>query len=376
MKVLFVSNDPLIFDPESAVRVRMRLYAEAIGTLHIVSRGPAAAETVIREELANGSVLVLHRLVASKARALLGAPKTIRTIVEEEGIEVVSAQDPFEYGWIAKEAVKGTTAKLHLQVHTDFLSPGFVEGFSRMALLNRVRVLIADRVLPNAHAIRAVSVRIRNRMLAHYGMKIVKPVIIPVPMHTDVHFDAVALPLHDFSFTILAVGRLEEEKRFQDIIRALTGVHALYPKVGLFIAGDGRQRAALHKLAADLEISDRVVFLGNRSDIRGLMKSADLFVQASAYEGYGLTLLEAALAQVPIVTTDVGVVGEILKKDRDVVVVPFSNPASLAHEIVELIEDADKRRALRESAVHTVQEYLQTNPSSPSEIARNLEQVL
>ncbi len=375
MKALFVSNDPKIFDPASVVRARMRLYAEAIGTLHIVSRGPANAELVTREELADGSLLVLHCLRTSKIGALLHAPVQIRKIILEEEIQVVSAQDPFEYGYIAYRAVRGTSAKLHIQVHTDFLSPQFVSGLSRMAILNRIRVRIADYVLPRAAAIRVVSVRIKNRILARYGT-IAKPAVLPirVPEVTDV--SAVSFPPHDFSFVIFAVGRLEEEKRFQDCLRALTGVHNRYPDVGLFIADNGRERPKLERLARDLEIADKVVFLGHRTDVQGLMRSADLFIQASAYEGYGLTLLEAALAHLPIITTDVGIVGEVLEKDEDVVVVPFANPASMAHEIISMIEDAERRHALAEHAEHTALEYVRSQSSSPRDIACNLEQAL
>lgn len=376
MKVLFVSNDPLIFIPESAVRARMRAYAEAIGVLHIVSRGPTGGESETREDLPDGGVLILHNLGASKASALLAAPKFIKQIINREGIEVVSAQDPFEHGWIAREAVKHTNARLHVQVHTDFLSPGFTAGISRMAFLNRARLRIAEQVLPNAQGIRVVSVRIKNRMLAEYGSRIVKPVVIPVPMSSASEIEAVDFPSHEFSHTILAVGRLEEEKRFQDLIRALTGVQAHYPSVGLFIAGEGRQRTFLEKLARDLDVADRVIFLGARADARGLMKRANLFVQTSAYEGYGLTLLEAALAGLPIITTDVGVVGEVLKKDRDVAVIPFANPASLAHEIIGLIEDPARASELGAQAAQTVQEYLKNSSSSPEEIARNLKEVL
>ncbi len=376
MKALFISNDPKIFDPESAVRARMRSYAEAIGTLHIISRGPSEAEAVTREELSEGRVLVLHRLIATKASMLLKAPKQIRKLILQEEIEIVSAQDPFEYGWIAQEAVKGTNAKLHIQVHTDFLSPYFDKGSSRMAFLNRARRILAERVLPSAQGIRVVSVRIKNRMLAHFGTSIVKPVVIPIPIQDVPVTEAVPFPSSAFFFSILAVGRLEDEKRFQDCIRALTGVHTLHPDAGLFIVGEGRKRTSLQKLAKELGVEDHVVFLGQRADVAGLMRSADLFIQASSYEGYGLTLLEASLAGLPIITTDVGVVGEVLEKGKDVVVVPIANPSAMAHEVVNLIETPERRVALGQSAQRVVQEYLKVQSTSPADIARNLEEVV
>lgn len=372
MKALFVSNDPNLFDPESAVRARMRAYASAIGTLHIISRGPIAAPATVSEDLGDGASLFIHRSTASKFGMFLKLPKIVRTLITEEGIDVVSAQDPFEYGWIAMRGVQGTNAKLHVQVHTDFLSPWFVHGFSAVALLNRIRVWVADRVLPHAQGIRTVSIRIQNRMRARYGTSIKKPTVLPLPIPEDSGMEAVPFPANEFSHTILAVGRLEQEKRYEDLIRALTGVHGRYPEAGLFISGEGRQRPKLEKLADQLEIADKVIFLGNRSDIRGLMQNADLFVHTSAYEGYGLVLLEAALAGVPIITTDVGVIGEVLKKDVDVHVVPIANPTALAHEMVGLLSDPESRTDLVQQANQHTTEYLRTVGTTPTAIAQDL----
>ena len=147
MKVLFVSNDPTIFSATSPARARMRAYAALVEELHIVS----AASFSAREEREGN--LYLHPIHAWKLFRVHALAKRARMLILERGIEVVSAQDPFEHGLAALRAVCDTEAKLHIQVHTDFLSPWFVrDGNWRsprvaMPLLNRWRRSVADRVL-------------------------------------------------------------------------------------------------------------------------------------------------------------------------------------------------------------------------------------
>lgn len=370
-KVLFVSNDPTIFDETSAARARMRSYAEMIGELHIVS--VAGAETSDTQE----GTLFLHPIHAMKIFKVRTLAKRAHALILKHGIEVVSAQDPFEHGLAALEAVKGTNAKLHVQVHTDFLSPWFVRGGNwrspnvRMPFLNSYRVKIADNVLPKAQGIRVVSERVKASLVARYGSRIPEPVVIPVAVDASVP-EPVKLPAHPFTFSLIAVGRLEPEKRIEDILAALKLVVAHYPTVGLFVAGDGRKRGQLESMVRKLDLENHVIFLGNRPDARALMASAHVFVQTSAYEGYGRTLVEAALAKVPIVTTDVGVVGEVFKGYEDVLAVPVADPTALSLSIVGFIEDTRVRLELPTHAEAAVRAHLATIGDLPSRIAADL----
>jgi len=345
MKVLFISNDPTIFNATSVSRARMRAYTTLMGELHIVC---VASSGVHEEQDGN---LFLHPVHTWKLFRVGALTKCARAFILKHGIEVVSAQDPFEHGLAALRAVRGTNAKLHIQVHTDFLSPWFVRSGNwrspsvHMPFLNRYRRNIADHVLPSAHGIRTVSLRVKTSLLARYGSRIPEPVVIPVPIDPVVP-EKVRLPEHAFTFALIAVGRLEPEKRIEDILAALKLVVVHYPMVGLFIVGSGRERGRLERMVRSFDLEKQVVFLGERPDARALMPSAQAFIQASAYEGYSRTLLEAALAKVPIVTTDVGIVGEVFKGYEDVLAVPVADPTALSLGIVGFIEDNSVRQEL------------------------------
>ena len=375
MKALFISNDPTIFDTTSAARARMRSYAALMDELHIVSAaGPNA-----REEL--DGKLFLHPVYAWKMFRVRALASRARAIISERGVEIVSAQDPFEHGLAALRAVSGTKAKLQVQVHTDFLSPWFVKSGNwrsprvRMPLLNRARRRIADRVLPAASGIRVVSERIKDSLVARYGPRILEPSVIPVAVDATVPAQ-LPLPAHAFSFALIAVGRLEPEKRIQDILAAVASVLRRYPMIGLFIAGEGRERKNLENMARKLGIARSVIFLGNRPDARGLMASAQAFIQASAYEGYGRTLVEAALAKVPIITTDVGIVGEVFKGYEDVLSVPVADPSALSNGIVGLIEDNAVRQELPIHAEETARAHLAAAGDIPARIVADMKRLV
>ncbi len=374
MTILFISNDPNIFLENTASRERMRVYAQVLeregGTLHILSRGKCT------EEIEEGA-LHLHSIKTSKLFSFWVLSRKARALIKKYKVEVVSAQDPFEHGWAALRAARGTSAKLHLQVHTDFLSPWFTRGSIfrspkvAMPLLNRFRILLAHHTLPRADGIRAVSHRVKDSMISLYGARIVVPSVLPIAVGREVQ-EKVAFPAHPFTFSLIAVGRLEPEKRIEDILAAIARIAGAYPSLGLFIVGEGRERARLQKMVQELGLQRRVQFLGNRPDARGLMQSAQAFIQASAYEGYGMTLIEAALAGVPIITSDVGIVGEVFVGYEHVLSAPVADPTNLAAHIAWLIEDMHARSALVLSAKARANEHLNEHDDLVTEVLADM----
>lgn len=375
MKILFISNDPLIFNPTSAERARMRAYAVAIGEVHILSAAPSGATAV------SEGGLHLYPIHAPRIFRTHVLAKRAHALILSQGIEVVSAQDPFEHGLAALRAARGTGARLHIQVHTDFLSPWFVKsGTMRSSrahapVINRLRRRWADRALPAAAGIRVVSERVKASLIARYGNRIPVPSVIPILVDSIVPVP-VPLPAHPFTFALITVGRLEPEKRIEDILAALKLVLVHYPMVGLFIVGSGREEVRLKRLAHTLGLANKVIFLGNRTDARGLMGSAHAFVQASAYEGYGRTLIEAALAKVPIITTDVGIVGEVFKGYEDVLSAPVADPTALSLHIVGILEDENVRVELPIHAEATARAHLLSKGDLATRVAADLAQAL
>jgi len=101
------------------------------------------------------------------------------------------------------------------------------------------------------------------------------------------------------------IGRLWPQKRVKDAIWAADLLKVIRNDVYLVVIGDGPHRARLEKFRDQVEISDKVLFLGHREDVPRLLPHFDVLWSASAFEGQSNTIMEAMAAGVPVVATDI-----------------------------------------------------------------------
>jgi glycosyltransferase involved in cell wall biosynthesis len=142
--------------------------------------------------------------------------------------------------------------------------------------------------------------------------------------------------------TVGFVGRLARQKGLDVLIRALADV----PAVRTVLVGQGEDEASLRELAHRLGVADRIEFRGWTDEPRRLLSSFDIFVLPSRFEGFPLAVLEAQLAELPVVAADVGSVGEAVVTGTTGILVPPDDPARLAAALASLAADPDRRRAL------------------------------
>jgi glycosyltransferase involved in cell wall biosynthesis len=157
------------------------------------------------------------------------------------------------------------------------------------------------------------------------------------------------LALAPDDFLWLAAGRLQEQKDYPTLLRAVAMLR--YPRPVVVIAGTGEQRRALERLAAQLGIAQRVRFLGLRDDVPDLLAAADAVVLSSAWEGSPNIVLEAMAASVPVAATDVGGVRELVDSGRTGFVVAPGRPKALVDAMFTVMAlSPDERAAMGEAA--------------------------
>ncbi len=151
---------------------------------------------------------------------------------------------------------------------------------------------------------------------------------------------------------LITVGRLAPQKDQATLLRALALVKAPWE---LEIIGDGPEKDALKKLAKQLKIQDRVTFSGIVKDVPKRLAQADLFCFPSLWEGQGIALLEAAVAGLPVLATDLPVFHEWF----DVHSMTFAkahDPKAWAEKIKHVLLFPEKSRAQAKRAKMIVKE--------------------
>ena len=222
---------------------------------------------------------------------------------------------------------------LQLQVHTDLFSPLYAAA----SLGNALRAVFSRFLLRRASCVRAVSPFVRQELeKLHTATELST---LSVYIDEQAIHDATPIDLRSnhpqFETILIVVARLEKEKRIQSILRAMKTIAKEIPRAGLFIAGDGRERASLERYAKELGIQKSVVFLGYRSDAFGLYKTADLMLAATApYEGYGAATVEALSAGCPVVSLDVGVAQEAGAV--------IASPQNLAQTVIDTLRSGER----------------------------------
>lgn len=145
---------------------------------------------------------------------------------------------------------------------------------------------------------------------------------------------------------IVAAGRLHPNKAFDVLLKAMP----LVPDAILWLAGDGPEQSKLKSLCKKLGLENRVRFLGWRTDVGALMRTADLFVCPSRHEGLGSIVLESWFHRCPIVSTLSQGPGELIDDGRTGILTPIDDETALAEAMNRVLQDQQLAAELRENA--------------------------
>lgn len=173
---------------------------------------------------------------------------------------------------------------------------------------------------------------------------------------------------------ILFVGQLTPRKGYDLALAALPAVAGRFPGATLLMVSgiNTADRERVERLAAELDVADRVRFLGRLEDnaLVNLFRSCDVYVTPTRYEGFGLTLLEAMACGAPAVCTDAPAANEIVRDGENGLLSPPEDPEALAAAVIRVLDDAELRETLRAGGHRTCAEDF-----APEQLAASLEAV-
>lgn len=148
----------------------------------------------------------------------------------------------------------------------------------------------------------------------------------------------------------ISYGRLLERKGFQDAIRAFSEVVKTYPDCTLTIFGEGPFRLDLEALIIKLGLENQVKLPGQLSDPTALLPTAHCFLFPSWYEGFSGSLIEAMMAGIPIIASDIPMNLEAIRDQESALVFPVADPRALADQMFFAIQNPEKMFELGQKA--------------------------
>jgi len=167
--------------------------------------------------------------------------------------------------------------------------------------------------------------------------------------------EAGSIELETDGVVIGTVAHLSHEKGHGSLLLAVSRLKAEFPDARFFIAGDGEKKDELEQLANRYGISDRVIFAGFRTDCEALMKRFDIFCLPSLSEGLSSAIMAAMANRLPVVSTRVGGIPELVTHNETGYLVSPDSPEELAEALARLIRSGELRRKMGEAGRRRVE---------------------
>jgi glycosyltransferase involved in cell wall biosynthesis len=270
----------------------------------------------------------------------LAAVRRLHSLIRRERPQIVHTHTA-KAGTVGRLAAR--LARVPIVVHT-YHGHVFHSYFGRRttaAYLNIERLLARF-----SDCIVAVGDKQREELIGYKVAKADKIVSIPLGLEIENMLEAEAdrgrlraeLGL-DRSHLVGIIARLVPIKAHEVFLQAAVEVRRCVPNVRFLIVGDGERRAELQQQAEQLGLDDAVLFLGWRKDVRAVYADLDVVVLSSLNEGSPVALIEAMAAGRPVVSSDVGGVGEVVRNGETGLLAPPRNPQALAEAVTSMLSD-------------------------------------
>jgi glycosyltransferase involved in cell wall biosynthesis len=156
-------------------------------------------------------------------------------------------------------------------------------------------------------------------------------------------------------YDAILVGSLRGREKGVDLfIKALKKIESSISRA--VILGDGVLKDEFVALRDSLDLTDKIEFAGNVENVNEYLAKSRLFVLPSRWEGFGLAIIEAMAARLPVVASNIGGIPEIITDGKDGILVPVEDVDALSRSMLGILEDKEKAAALGENAYNTVVE--------------------
>jgi glycosyltransferase involved in cell wall biosynthesis len=294
-----------------------------------------------------------------RAVRFLPAPHGLGIVAPGMGLDLLSARADVVHAhafgmaptWLAAAARRLRSTPLVIETHAD-AGRGTSGSQAYARAVTRLTLRPADRIV--------VQTQLEANLLSSIGAPEERIVLIPDGIDLTEFAGLPARPSSSLCRTVLFVGRLyPEQKGLEPLVRAFA---RLPPELGLelrLVGEDWGGVGLVEHLALELHVRDRITLTGPlpRAALLEEYARADLFVLPSLFEPFGIVLLEAMAAGLPIVATCVGGIPEVVADGVNALLCPPNDPPALAMAIERLARDSALRSRFARSGSARVQPF-------------------
>jgi len=228
------------------------------------------------------------------------------------------------------------------RVHPAFHSIGKFWSLLRLVVYKRSACLVVQT--RDARSFFSSSIQKKSRVIPN-------PILVP-------EYSGPALKSGASSKTLLAMGRLREQKGFDLLLKAFATLYDKFPDWMLEIWGEGEQKEHLEGLRDELGLRGRVRFPGLAKEHYKTISAADIFVLSSRYEGFPNVLGEAMACGLPVVSFDCpSGPSEMIQDGVNGLLVPSGNIIQLSSSLERLMTSVELRKSLGEQALKITESY-------------------
>lgn len=304
--------------------------------LYICTDGGIATELTRRD--------VRHAVCGIKSGLDPRGPLRVASAVRKFNPEMI--HDHVSVPWLRTLARRSEGRTIVATEHGHVLRPGFVKEGPRLW----VERIGADKTDLYIAPSRAIATAIeehyrfpaeRIRVIPHGLEKPDTP--LPSTAREDVRRE---LEIGEGELFLAFIGRLDENKGIYLLIEAFSRVAERSKQVVLVVAGTGPLAGELREQIDQKGLTSRVRLLGYREDVARLLTGADIFILPSRNESFGIVLLEAMIAGLPMIATRVGGIPDVVEDGVTGILTEPGDSEALASAVVDLADNERKRQSL------------------------------
>jgi glycosyltransferase EpsF len=172
------------------------------------------------------------------------------------------------------------------------------------------------------------------------------------------------LGLEEDQIIITHVGRFHPQKNHAGLVRIAEKVIDRDKRSQFVLVGDGPLKGNIEATVRDRNLAGNFTFLGIRGDVEAILAGSDIFFFPSHWEGFGLVVLEAMAAGLPVLASDLPVLREAVSKGETGILWPAHDEEGMAQRILELMADPGQRQIMGEAGRRRVEEHFSLQQSA------------